>query len=242
MKIVICDDNAVFGKDLVLQLKAAFMRKGYSIEIKSYNDPKDLIEAEDVNVDAYFLDIEMPGMDGIELADFLKQQKDSEFIFVSVHDDMLRQTMKVKPVAFVRKAFLEEDINEAVDNFLKEYARKKKTIALQDGKQLLTFCINDIIYFYSERDYVVLCLEGGKTEQSVRQKLDAVEKQMSGFDFLRIHNRYLINMRKIVRLHHFKGRKSNEIEMSNGKILPVSKRYVDSVKMRIFDWFRRVDT
>ena len=61
MKIVICDDNAVFGKDLVLQLKAAFMRKGYSIEIKSYNDPKDLIEAEDVNVNAYFLDIEMPG-------------------------------------------------------------------------------------------------------------------------------------------------------------------------------------
>lgn len=242
MKIVVCDDNQLFESNFILELKMAFARKGYIINVKSYQNSQELINAADEDVDAYFLDIEMPGMDGIELAEFLKQQKDSEFIFVSVHEDLLRKTMKVKPIAFVRKTFLKSDLSEAVDDFLKEYVRKKKTVVIQDGKRLLTFCIKDIIYFYSEKDYVVICQDNSDLDHSIRQKLDVIDDQMQPFDFLRIHNRYLINKRRIKKLHNFKGERKNEIEMDNGIKLPVSQKYVKFVRKSIFDWFQEKTT
>ena len=242
MKIVVCDDNVAFEKEFVLMLNRAFLHKGYTIEVKSYQSPQELIYAGDEDVDAYFLDIEMPGMDGIELADFLKQKKDSEFIFVSIHDDLLRKTMKVKPIAFVRKDFIQSDLDEAVENFLKEYAQKKKTIAFQDGKRLVTFPLRNIIYFYSEKDYVVVCLDNEDLEQSIRQKLDSIDKKMKPYEFLRIHNRYLINLRRIKKLHNFRGKKDNAIEMDNGRILPVSQKYVDLVRESIYEWFHQGNT
>ena len=177
-----------------------------------------------------------------ELADFLKQKKDSEFIFVSIHDDLLRKTMKVKPIAFVRKDFIQSDLDEAVENFLKEYAQKKKTIAFQDGKRLVTFPLRNIIYFYSEKDYVVVCLDNEDLEQSIRQKLDSIDKKMKPYEFLRIHNRYLINLRRIKKLHNFRGKKDNAIEMDNGRILPVSQKYVDLVRESIYEWFHQGNT
>ena len=162
MKVVVCDDNSVFVSQLVSKLESIFAKKGYTVEVKAYYDPMQLVHEDEGNADVYFLDIEMPEMDGIKLAQFLRKQRDSEFIFVSVHDELWRRTMKVKPIAFIRKNLLETDLEEAVEDFLKEYLRKKKNVILRDGKRPVSVTLSQVIYFSSDKDYVVLHFMNGE--------------------------------------------------------------------------------
>ncbi len=229
MKIVICDDNEEFVHLFTLKLKLAFARKGYQVDIKGYCDPLLLIKAKERNVDIYFLDIHMPGIGGIELARLLKRQNDSEIIFVSAHDDLWRKTMKVKPIAFVRKTKLEADLPEAIDDFICEYFGKKKLLLLHYGKSSIRILAKQVLYFSSEREYVIIHFVNGE-ESSLRQRLDIVEAQMSSAEFLRIHNRYLVNKEKISKIYGLGSGVNKKIELKNKVVLPVSRAYNDSVK------------
>ena len=67
-------------------------------------------------------------------------------------------------------------------------------------------------------------------------------REVNAYGFLRIHNRYLINMRRICKVHGFKNKISPEIEMIGDVCLPVSRKYLSNVKNVFVDWFHRNDT
>lgn len=241
MNIVICDDNRVFSQELALELKSVFAQKGFYIHVINYQNPALLMRQVSEHVDAYFLDIEMPDINGIQLAEFLRKQRECEFVFVSVHDELWRSLMKVKPIAFVRKCCLKSDLQEAVDTLIREFKRKKKTIVVYDGKSAVPVRLNDVLYFSSDKDYVVIH-DIMQKDRLIRQKLDNVQENVQNYDFLRIHRRYLVNMRHLIYLDPYSFRKTSYIELSDATRLPISEKYLENVKDRLFQWFERQDT
>lgn len=153
MKFILCDDDILFQENLKERLLAVCSKRNVIPEITCYTNPKELLWQKDNQADVYFLDIEMPQMDGIDLAAFLKKQQAAEFIFVSAYEHYVWNAMQVKPIAFVRKNRLEQDLEQALQAVLREIAEKKRTILLMEGKKPVTLRLQDIVYLSSAKDY-----------------------------------------------------------------------------------------
>ena len=238
MKFILCDDDIIFQKNFKNQLLAACSKRNIMPEIVCYTNPRELMNQKENQADVYFLDIEMPQpqMDGIDLAAFLKRQQAAEFIFVSAYEKYVWNAMKVKPIAFVRKDQLEQDLERALQEVLREIAEKKQKILLMEGKKPVTLILPEIVYLSSAKDYVEIYFFDG-TYLVIRRKLTDIEKELEAYQFLRIHNRYLINLRY---LEQMEGRK--QVLLSTGKRLPISKAYYQNVEDTLLRWFRRSDT
>ena len=237
MKIVICDDDLNFLKLFYKMLYGEFVVRGILPDIKLYNDPNKLFASNCKEVDVFFLDIDMPNVSGIDLAKVLRSNSSSEFVFVSSHEEWIRLSMQVKPIAFIRKLHLETDIKDALDSLLEEISVKKRTVYLNDGKKGLNIELRSVLYFSSDKDYVLIHTHRND-HLSIRQKLDVVESKVSGFNFLRIHSRYLVNMHAVERFEQDYNKKQRNVILKNGVSLAVSDKYWQDVKSRLKNWFQ----
>ena len=90
--------------------------------------------------------------------------------------------------------------------------------------------LSDILYFESNKR--VLIVHTKNDEYSFYGKLDQVEKELDGKDFIRTHQSYFVNARKI------KSVSKDSAELQNGEILPVSKSKASAVK-NAYLWAKR---
>lgn len=123
--IVIIDDEYFFAVRLKKKLKKFYNKEKIKILTKS-----DFEFLANNNVDILFLDIELAnGENGIEFARLYREQIDQDeklnIIFISAHDNYVYSTFGVRPIDFVRKGNLEEDLGRCV-NLIEQKKKKKK--------------------------------------------------------------------------------------------------------------------
>ena len=122
--IVIIDDEYFFAVRLKKKLKKFYNKEKIKILTKS-----DFEFLANNNVDILFLDIELAnGENGIEFARLYREQIDQDeklnIIFISAHDNYVYSTFGVRPIDFVRKGNLEEDLGRCVN--LIEQKKKRR--------------------------------------------------------------------------------------------------------------------
>ena len=105
--------------------------------IESSNDMKCIIETFEHSIkffqkinnilcDIVFLDIDMPEMNGFDIAKILNNiRPDITIIFVSSFDNFVFESFEYHPFRFVRKSNLKEDIDSALNAYQREIERKK---------------------------------------------------------------------------------------------------------------------
>ena len=165
--------------------------------------------------DLLFLDIRMPGMDGIEAANHLSRlDSPPAVVFTTAYDehalaafdahavdyllkpidtDDLEETiLKIKK--FNTKHFTIERLESALQNFNSKSNQKRITLNT-DGK--LLFLENDeILYAESDGNYSTIFLSDGQ-KIVLTKKLKEVNALLPSDSFFRIHNSYIINLNKI---------------------------------------------
>ena len=238
MKFVLCDDDEIFLRTFKSTLLKELIERGIFLEIITFSNAKKLFDSDCKDADAFFLDIEMPGISGIDLAKFLRINSSCEFVFVSSHEELIQCSMRVKPIAFVRKLALESDLKLALNSLLEELVVKKRTIYLNDGKKGVNIELGSVSYFSSDRDYVLVHTYL-QDHISLRQKLDDIESKVESYNFLRIHSRYLVNLDSVERFEQDSKKKQQFVVLSNGEILPISAKYWQAVKERLKRWFEK---
>jgi len=106
----------------------------------------------------------------------------------------------------------------------------------------LTVEINDIEYFATcERG---VALYAGKNKHEFGGKLSEVEKRLAGYDFVRCHQSFLVNMHHIAKIERMKwspdqARKNTLITLKSGRQLPLSKHREACFKKRYNDYLMR---
>ena len=115
MKIAICDDDKKLRKDLrhLIEVQLDFMAFAY--EIEEYESGNCILEHMDKNEpDILFLDIEMPGMGGMDTAKVLRKfDKKVLIIFVTAYPDYVFQGYEVHAFHYILKPYKKEKIKEA---------------------------------------------------------------------------------------------------------------------------------
>jgi two-component SAPR family response regulator len=117
LKAVIVDDE----KPAIDILKIFLEKTGQVAVINTFQNPKKALnEIEKLKPDVVFLDVEMFGMSGIEVASNISlMDHNSEIVFVTAYDKYALQAFNVNALAYLLKPILEKDINKTVKRLMK---------------------------------------------------------------------------------------------------------------------------
>lgn len=162
----------------------------------------------DSGAQVVLLDIQMPGMGGLELARHLAQLQDAPaVIFVTAHDRHAVEAFELnaldyllKPVraerlaAALRKASsagapAAEQLTRAADHVRESDGRAREYLSVAERNRILLVPIRDVVYFKAELKYVTLRTR--EREHLVEDSLVSLEKEFAD-RFIRIHRNCLV--------------------------------------------------
>ena len=111
----------------------------------------------------------------------------------------------------------------------KKAGKKVPQIELQTGRQSVKLALRDIWFVESEKNYLLFYREKDTRDEAirVRMKMSEAEKKLEAHKFVRTHKGYLVNMNYVYRL------REKELLLLNGKSIPVSRNYLNQVRMKI---------
>jgi two-component system LytT family response regulator len=187
--------------------------------------------------DVVFLDIEMPHMNGF---DMLEQFDKLSFdvVFCTAYDQFAIKAFKYSALNYLLKPVDPEDLKETIRRIeerraaplkeqvellfqnIKQGARTTaQRIALTTGDGMIFVPTQDILYCQAESNYTSVVLVGGR-KILVSKVLKDIDETLSGPDFFRIHNSYLINLNHIKKYVRGEG---GYIIMDDGANISISR-------------------
>ena len=187
-----------------------------------------------------FLDIEMPGMTGVDL---LRSFSNPSFrvIFVTAYDAYAVEAFRLSAVDYLLKPVEGDDIVKAVmkikndivrnqnlistqlqqlEKFLMHNTNAETKIGIGMADKILFVNISDIVYCEASGSYTNVFFQDG-TKMVASKSLGDFESQLSPHKFFRIHHSYLINLNKVKEFQRHDG---GYVIMENHKQLEISQR------------------
>lgn len=225
LTIAVCDDDQGILGELTAEIERTFAQRNERVEIHAFTHSSDLLPlVEKTPADVYFLDIDMPEVNGLALGEALREQHSGFcLLYISNREERVYETFKLQPLRFIRKSHFYDEIGEAADAVLQwKEQQKVRFLILEQRDQILSLPIEDILY--------IECI--GKTQKivmnhrtiTVRSTLGFFERKLSDRGFLKPHRAFLVNVQQIDCIE------SSSILLHSGAIVPISKYKVTETK------------
>ena len=169
-------------------------------DITAFDNPIDALkEVTKTKFDAVFLDISMPNITGLELADSIIQLEPKTFIiFQTAYSEFALEAYKSGGMGYLVKPIDSNNIKnilEKVRNFKSSLNEESKKILGKRGDKLYLIDISDIYYIKADLDEVIVKIK--ETDAYVRRKIGDLETLLNGKNFFRVHRSYIVNVDKI---------------------------------------------
>ena len=188
-------------------------------------------------VDLLFLDIRMPGMDGFEVLDALKDlpagdRRPSAVVFVTAFDDFAVRAFEAEAWDYLLKPFDSQRLEQTLERVLRRWQRESgpaenlptplTRISVPKGRGRVTLRLSEVIWIGAESNYVRFHL----ADQSylARRSLSSLESELDAGRFVRVHRSSIVNVEHIARLDPA-GHGDYRIRMKNGETVTLSRRF-----------------
>lgn len=198
--LAVCDDEPEALEQICEALRKALHRMEYQTRcvLHKFTSGMALYEAAvKERFHLIFLDVEMPNVNGFQLAEKLHLTvSDAHIVFVSAYEDFVYDVFEHAPLAFVRKSMLDYDVYRAIYQYVQRTSYLQLSVRLKDGfgdKELL---IKEILYVECEGHHLTYVTVHGVVLEAYGT-LKAIEAELVIYDFLRIHKSCLVNQRYV---------------------------------------------
>ncbi len=202
-------------------------------------DPMEAIETLQENpIDLIFLDIQMPGLTGVEFVKSMKQKP--LVIFTTAYPDYALEGYSLDITDYLLKPFSFERFVQAVNKAIEQLnlvksaksndlvdatESQKGYILVKSEHKIHRIKLTDIRYIQSMREYVAYYLPTGRILSL--NSLKSLEENLPSDKFIRIHKSYIVAIEKVGTLE------GNMVHIGKEK-LPIGASYRDAVLKKIF--------
>lgn len=194
MKIVCCDDDINIGNQLkeYLQLYFESITAPFP-EFCFFNSGEDLLKYAD-EIDIAFLDVEMPGLNGIQLGEELKRRYPNIIIFiVTSYPDYLDDAMRFQVFRYLSKPIDKNRLFRNMKDALFKYSTLSRKIQIETKNQVTMVYTRDIVLVEAKERKVFVHTKD-KIYESI-QKMDFWIEKLPSNSFFQSHRSYIVNLR-----------------------------------------------
>jgi DNA-binding LytR/AlgR family response regulator len=199
------------------------------------------------DVDAVFLDIRMPGTDGLDIARALRRQPvPPSVVFVTAHDDRAVDAFDLGAVDYLLKPLRPERLAESLRRVVAarsfpadlDRADDEEVIPVELAGRTTMLPRSEVRWVEAQGDYARL--HTAETSHLIRVPLSVLAERWADAGFVRIHRSYLVSLRDVRELR-LTG--SGYVVLTGDRELPVSRRHTRELKDRLIratkaDWAR----
>ena len=230
MRIAVCDDEQKFIDDFKRITDKLY--PSLDMVVDTFSDGTELLKSFGFRAyDLVFLDIEMPEMDGITLAEKLRETSDEvSIVFLTGHIEYAVKGYEVNALRYLTKPADEQKVKDVIDRVLKTLGDVKMLwIKTEEGEGKLR--LSDILFIESQNQNVLIST--AEDSYSVRGNMNDYEKRLEQEGFFRIHRGYIVSLARVSRLS------GKEVVMEDGTTLPVSRSKEARLKEVLFSFISR---
>jgi DNA-binding LytR/AlgR family response regulator len=242
LRVLAVDDERPALDDLVRMLRAS-PAVGH-VEAAASAAEALVVLGDEVPFDGLFLDVRMPGLDGLELARVLRRfERPPGVVFVTAYDDFAVDAFELAALDYLVKPVSRSRLDEAIERMARHAAEPPGGVAAVDGLDDEVLPVDtlrgggtrllarsSIIYLQAHGDYVRVASDDGRF--LLRARMADLEARWSGHGFARVHRGYLVNLRRAVEVRpQLNG--TAVLVMVDGAEVPIARRQVGELRRRL---------
>ncbi len=233
---IIIDDEP-----LALKMMANYVNQTPFLDLHaSFNNAIQALDfLKENTVDLVFSDIQMPDLNGMQMATLLNQMQTNkpQLIFTTAYDQFAIDGYKVNAIDYLLKPINYDDFLRAVLKVKTEQEKQHEIIEKTDSEYLylkidykfLRIPFKDIVMVESLKDYVKIHVADKKIPIMFLSSLKAIENKLPSEQFIRIHRSYIIGKSHIDYL-------TKSSAFVNGMEIMVGDIYKEEFKKMLDNW------
>ena len=232
MNILVCDDI----KEEADKLATLIAKSGFEAQTVVFTCPSQALDyfRSNTNIDACFLDIVMPKMNGIKLAEKLRESNFADdIVFLTTSNDFASQSYQVQAFDYLLKPLTSEKVNNIMGKLKKSQENADKarlSIETQEVTRFIPFRDISHVEVVNHTVYIKLL---DKSIIKIHTTFGKIEEQLlADSRFAKCHRSYIVNLSEIMTMEN------HELTMKNGYKIPISRSY-SQVKDKIVKWMFR---
>ena len=228
LKCVIVDDNEI-DRLTVLSFAKKFPNLNILGTFSDSNEALNAIEKNEVEI--LFLDIDMPGLSGVDLRRKLKDVP--VCIFITSHPEFAVESFELETLDFIVKPLKFERFENTMRRITDFFEMKNKAslfessiggdvIYLKEGHEQIKVKLHEILYLEALKDYTLVVTP--QKRHCVLSSIGLLLREVSFQSFVRIHRSFAVQKQFIDKIN------SHEIVLNNNLAIPIGRSFKDNLK------------
>lgn len=233
IKIAVCDDEKIYSDRICASIHKELANNDIlDYDIAVYNSGTEFASEGDklLNYHVIFLDINMPDIDGFELAKDIKDRNSNIYIiFVTSFLNYAIQGYRFDALRFILKSEIDNLMPECIETIVRLMKIDYHGVEYDfiEGKQEII--TNQLVFIENNKHKLTFNFCDKEQTLGLYKKLDDVENDLKEYGFLRIHKSYLVNVVYIKKLVNYGA------ELRDGRQLPIPREKIKQVKEKYFE-------
>lgn len=238
INVLICEDETRYQNQLREMLVKLSFSMDIDIRTHSFSTAEELLEiyeAKEKSYDILFLDIELPGLNGLQTAKILREDHDydGQLVFLTSHMELMQDSFEVGTNQYLVKPVAYEEFEKKIRPIMSNVTKNNQRITIElvsGGFQILP--IASILMIQSKS----LGRKGGVVIKTDTQEFSAYGKMSDYLEklekqrFYRIHKQTIVNLEQVV---FFDG---EQVMLTNHQAVKVSRNVKRDLKTRIMNF------
>ena len=231
MRILICDDEKKYINDLQLHIEEYMKNRYIKCEIDTTTSPKTFLKS-DFSYDLVFLDIQMPELDGFNVARELKSRNSKVVIFfVTAFNEYQDDAMDLQVFRFFEKPFDVKRLYSSLDKAMEYIDGAYVDVFIYNNKEYKRILVDDIIYIKRENRKNYLYTKD--SEFIVRESIEEWTNMLPTTFFYLVHKSFFVNLHYVTRYNY------TELYLNETIRIPVAPRKQADFHKSWFNYLRR---
>ena len=226
MYIAICEDCAEERRHAAELIERYAAAHGLQLRIQQFADGEALLKAAgNEHFTHYFLDVMMPGMDGISLAEEIRAiDGDAGLVFITAFKEYAYRSYRLHALDYLLKPVNEKQIAELMSRLRSMEENSRDCLSVESGRSIFRIPYSKLTCLEINRKKLFLHLSDGQPRQIYGALSDYENELLSRREFVKIHRSYIVN------LGHISELSPDGCVMFGGKSLPVSRLMFNHVR------------